>query len=207
MKKKVLTSAMALAMLAPTVSAFAATVEGSQQIGDADTNTPTAEMKVKGQVRNSAGAAPEGRIEVSLPTAVSFVVDQDGNVQTPANISIDNKSQCDVTLSVVNFTDSTPKEGIVLVDSDAELTTSPRSSVYLELTGNTASSALTHGTKIPNLATITATSTEGLTLRGEAGEAKNASVDGNGVTDEFTITFQVKKFVSNVGSGSTDSGR
>lgn len=193
MKKQVLTSAMALAMLAPTVSAFATTVGADQSISDQDTNTPTAEMKVNGQVRNKDGAAPEGRIEVSLPTSVSFVVDQAGNVQTPSNISVKNSSQCDIMLSVANFVDSTPKTGIVLQESNSDLETSSRSAVYLELIGNAASGVLKDGLKMSQLALVKSNSTEGLTLLGEAGKAADSTVDDNGVTDDFTITFQVKK--------------
>ncbi len=203
MKKQVLTSAMALAMLAPTVSAFATTVGADQSISDQDTNTPTAEMKVNGQVRNKDGAAPEGRIEVSLPTSVSFVVDQAGNVQTPSNISVKNSSQCDIMLSVANFVDSTPKTGIVLQESNTDLETSSRSAVYLELIGNAASGVLKDGLKMSQLALVKSKSTEGLTLLGEAGKAEDSTVDNDGVTDDFTITFQVKKYEAPSTDGST----
>lgn len=206
MKKQVLTSAMALAMLAPTVSAFATTVGADQSISDQDTNTPTAEMKVNGQVRNKDGAAPEGRIEVSLPTSVSFVVDQAGNVQTPSNISVKNSSQCDITLSVANFVDSTPKTGIVLQESNTDLETSPRSAVHLELIGNAASGVLKDGLKMSQLALVKSNSTEGLTLLGEAGKAEDSTVDNNGVTDDFTITFQVKKYEAPSSVGFTTPG-
>lgn len=206
MKKQVLTSAMALAMLAPTVSAFATTVGADQSISDQDTNTPTAEMKVNGQVRNKDGAAPEGRIEVSLPTSVSFVVDQAGNVQTPSNISVKNSSQCDIMLSVANFVDSTPKTGIVLQESNTDLETSPRSAVYLELIGNAASGVLKDGLKMSQLALVKSNSTEGLTLLGEAGKAEDSTVDNDGVTDDFTITFQVKKNAAPSSDGYTTPG-
>lgn len=196
MKKKVLTTAMALSMLAPTMTSFAATVDSETEMGAVsgiDTNEHSHHMKVKGMVRTSDGAAAEGRIEVSLPTSISFVVDQDGNVQTPTNISLENKSKCGVKVSIANFTDSTPKTGIVLMDSvdDANI----RSQVNLSLSGDTADVTLKHGMAATELLTLDSGVTKSLVLQGQAGTAKDTigAVDTEGVDDNFTLTLKVAK--------------
>lgn len=212
MKKQLLTSAMAVAMLAPTAAAFAAdaaTVTDGGVIAGQDTNTLSGQMGITGTVRNVDGAAAAGRIEISLPTAVSFVVDQAGNVQTPNNILVENQSQCGVEISIAGFTDSTPNSGITLIDSTTDLTTVGRDHVSLTLEGNVGgATALLHNNttmgpilELAEVGNAQKASSANLVLSGVAGSKKLVGTDGttptgvdaDGATDNFTITFQVAK--------------
>lgn len=202
-KKKVLTTAMALAMLTPTMTSFASSVTGSQTIGGEDTNISSGQISVNGQVRKADGTAAAGRIEVTLPTSVSFVVDQEGKVQTPTNITVTNNSQVPVDVSIANFTDSTPKEGvgITLVPDASGLENKGRNYVNLVLSGNDGNSVVlehdntTVGTILTLGDTTTGSNTANLVLSGTAGSKTNddSTLENNGTNDTFTITFHVSK--------------
>ena len=197
MKKKVLTSAMALAMLAPTVSTFAAT---NGVISGTDQATYSSDLSINGQVLNSDNQAPEGQLSVTLPTAASFVVDADGDV-TAANTGFEiiNNSSCDIDVKVSKFTDTTPTDGkgITIVDTSG-LTGKDRSYVNLTLLTQGGVSGkqvqlLSSGFTSQELGTIVAGATTGLTLVGQAGTEADQGNTGNGLQDDFTLTFTVSK--------------
>ena len=197
MKKKVLTSAMALAMLAPTVSTFAAT---NGVISGTDQATYSSDLSINGQVLNSDNQAPEGQLSVTLPTAASFVVDADGDV-TAANTGFEiiNNSSCDIDVKVSQFIDTTPTigEGITVV-SASELAAKDRSNVNLTLLTQGGVSGkqvelLTTGFTSQDLGTIVAGATTGLTLVGQAGQTDDEDTTAKGLTDRFTLTFTILK--------------
>ena len=197
MKKKVLTSAMALAMLAPTVSTFAAT---NGVISGTDQATYSSDLSINGQVLNSDNQAPEGQLSVTLPTAASFVVDADGDV-TAANTGFEiiNNSSCAIDVKVSKFTDTTPTvgQGITIVETSG-LTGKDRSYVNLTLLTQGGVSGkqvqlLSSGFTSQDLGTIVAGATTGLTLVGQAGTEADQDNTGNGLQDDFTLTFTVSK--------------
>lgn len=212
MKKKVLTTAAALAMLAPTMTSFAATpnkvVTGSQN------TSPTSDLKITGQVNNSSGQAPEGQISVTLPTAVSFVVDQDGVFTAADTMSIENNSQnVDITVSVSSFSDTTSMAGQgITVISESEFNDSSKSydrsyvALTLTATGGTSASnveLLSSGFTAQKLVDLDAGDTTGLTLNGQAGdsdynsaqtgEKNEQDIDQKGAQDSFTLQFKISK--------------
>ena len=84
MKKKLLSLVLAGAMVASTsVSAFAADTV-------INTNEGTANVTISGAVEGNNGEAPSGTISVSIPTALSFSVNKDGEV-SGGNIIINNE--------------------------------------------------------------------------------------------------------------------
>ncbi len=197
MKKKVLTSAMALAMLAPTVSTFAAT---NGVISGTDQATYSSDLSINGQVLNSDNQAPEGQLSVTLPTAASFVVDADGDV-TAANTGFEiiNNSSCGIDVKVSKFIDTTPTDGqgITIVDTSG-LTDKDRSYVNLTLLTQGGVSGkqvqlLSSGFTSQELGTIVGGATTGLTLVGQAGTEDDQGNTGNGLQDDFTLTFTVSK--------------
>lgn len=206
MKKQLLTSAMAMAMLAPTVSAFATTqdvtVSGSQQ---------SSELTITGQVSNSSGQLPE-QITVTMPTAASFMVDQDGNFSAPSNMTIQNKSKVGVAVSVSSFEDTNPAAGagITVVDFDrltGEAAKYDRSHVGLKLHAQSASGGsdvvLKHGTINQKLVDIDAQDNAPLTLTGTAGTGvkddgtvENESTSDlatSGANENFKLVFSIKR--------------
>lgn len=197
MKKKVLTTAMALAMLAPTMTSFAATT--TDTVGGDDKITHSSELQIAGSLLSNTNQAPEGQISVILPTAASFTVDADGTVITPTDLAITNNSSCEINVKVSKFTDSTPKdgEGITLVNA-AGLVSKDRSYVNLTLLPQGGTSGgqvelLSDGFRTGDLGTFVAGSATKLSLVGQAGQEDDASSIENGVRDDFTLTFTIAK--------------
>lgn len=209
MKKKVLTTAAALAMLAPTAAAFATTVT-EDTVGGKDSQKLNSNLTIEGSVQTSTGTAPEGQISVTLPTAISFVVDQNGDVIAPTGMSITNKSNVAIDITIESFTDSNPGAGIELVDTNnptVDLTTLNRSNVELALSVTGATSGASSGSTVKllhsmaktNFASIDANGTAGLALVGQAGtDADVNGVDATGTTDKFTLVFGISKKNSSV---------
>lgn len=212
MKKKVLTTAAALAMLAPTMTSFASsTLVGQNQThSENENNSINATVGVGGEVRNKNNVAPAGKIEVSLPSTLSFVVNPDGTVQTPTAITVTNNSaSANIVVSVAGFSDSTPDDGtnITVMNYDtlsSNLSSKDRSYVGLKLGGTYGgqqqSVNLEHDKVSPTpILNVTAQQTANLTLQGIAGTKELGTtgsytgVDETGTSDNFTITFQIKK--------------
>ena len=132
MKKKFLGLALAAAVALPATGVYADTTIGGNQ-----NDTFTHNVTVSGTVANKEGIAPEGKIEVELPTAMTFRVDQDGNFKG-SDFKVQNKSKVGIDVFVDEF--RTNAGGNITVKKKEELergkTTLNRSNVYLELTGN-----------------------------------------------------------------------
>ena len=100
MKKKLLSLLMAGAVVAgSTVPAFAST---TQTVDGLDSATLDAPVKVTGVVHDQNGSAPSGRLQVEVPTALSFTVDSQGRLNA-ASFTITNKSQAAINLNVGSF--------------------------------------------------------------------------------------------------------
>lgn len=205
--KKVLTTAAALAMLAPTMTSFASSTNTTTVAGPQHTSQ-TSELGITGTVNTTTGAAPEGQISVTLPTAVSFIVHEDGDVQAANSMSIENKStDVKVKVSVASFADTTKNEGEgITVVQESKLATSDRSFVNLKLVATGGESAsqvtlLSEGIQEQNLVTLAPTTQASLVLAGESGQQDHSSathkntqdIDSAGTTDTFTVVFKVAK--------------
>ena len=77
MKKKFLGLALATMVALPATSVYAA--GDNNIINGVDTQTYTQNVKVSGSVSNKQGIAPAGKIEVELPTSMTFSVDEASN--------------------------------------------------------------------------------------------------------------------------------
>lgn len=174
------------------------------------TQQHNSKLEITGQVNSSNGSVPAGQISVTLPTAVGFVVDQDGSLHVASSMSIvNNSSGVNISVYVTSFTDTTPGvgKGITVVEA-GDLTNKDRSFVSLSLsasggvnpaTVNLSSTGITEA----KLVDINADSQVGLVLNGQAGKNKYTTVtDGNknqidvdsqGVSDQFTLVFKITK--------------
>ena len=145
MKKKLLSLVLAGAMVASTsVSAFA------------DDATYTIDDKVKehqvditGNVQNQAGNVVPGTISVTVPTAVSFTINKEGEI-TGGDIVVRNSSDDKVEVVAKEFTDTTPAGKIVLVkeselENQIDNNSEDKRYVSLNLTGNGKSVGLISG--------------------------------------------------------------
>ena len=89
MKKKFLGLAMAAAIALPASSAYAANNDTTLIFDDTDSRNH--QVKVTGSITKDDGAAPAGKIQVELPTTMSFTVNQNGNFKS-ADYIVNNKS-------------------------------------------------------------------------------------------------------------------
>lgn len=206
MKKKLLSLVLAGAMVASTsVSAFA---ESVTTITKPDTEEPTVNVKVTGEVLNEGGVRPNGNFNVTVPTAASFTVSKEnGVISVP--IKVQNNGTQDIDVYAQEFVDSTKKagEGITVVDK-AGIASQNRTYVTLKLIGGVDTAYLktesnggsgkgvytesgvqadSEGIKIAH---IQREDSEDLTLSGESGKTGEVS---EGVRDTFTLTLKIKK--------------
>lgn len=203
MKKKFLGLALAAAVALPATGVYADTIGGTQN------QTLNHNVTVTGTVSNKKGIAPEGKIEVELPTAMTFRVDQDGNFQG-SDFRVENKSKVGIDVFVDEFRTNS---GNITVKKKTELEgqkgTLDRSNVYLELSGNDGGQ-----TKTVDLAKVSETSEDErkilnvsggntglIQLKGGAGTASAAGssnespagIDKDGASGDFTLIYKIKK--------------
>lgn len=206
MKKKFLGLALAAAVALPATGVYADTIGGNQN------DTFTHNVTVTGTVSNKDGIAPEGKIEVELPTSMTFRVDQDGTFEG-SDFKVQNRSSVGIDVFVDEF--RTNAGGNITVKEKEELeqqkTTLNRSNVYLELTGNVGGVKQTidlskvseieeENRKILN---VSGGSTGLIQLQGGAGKSldtgANSSkenpqgIDKNGASGDFTLIYKIKK--------------
>lgn len=212
MKKKFLGLALAAAVALPATTAYAASDTQSVEMGKNDTQNVT--VPISGTIRNHQGQAPEGRIEVELPTKMAFTVDEDGNLPN-TTYTIQNRSQeVSIDVSVATFSGGSTataggSDGIKLHPSTT-VSTNPnekyRNEVELKLTnaqdplksvdlGNFKS--LNESQRL--LATVDSGQTNSIVLSGVAGKkpsndvSGDSTVDSKGANEEFNLVFSIKK--------------
>lgn len=158
-----------------------------------DTETLTQNVKVTGTVRKKDGSAPDGKIEVELPTTMSFSVDQKGNFSA-GEFKVTNHSSTDIQVSVLGFMDLTPNSGISVKPIGEEMSNLDRSNLNLALLGNTGYVDL--GSKIDSEKVILEVLPSGsgfISLLGQSGKSIGENVDANGANDQFNLVFNIKK--------------
>lgn len=179
-----------------------------QNVTGSDSQQYNPQLKINGQVTSENGELPSGQINISLPSKVNFVVDQDGNLHGASNMIIKNNSlDVDITVTVASFSDSTPMGGITVVNSN-ELKDKDRSFVSLSLVPSGGQkpetvTLLSQGFIQSKLVDIESQSQVGLVLTGAAGKNSYQSstvvnrnkidIDSQGISDQFVLTFQIKK--------------
>ena len=209
MKKKFLGLALAAAVALPATGVYADTIT----IGGTQNQTLNHTVTVTGTVSNKQGIAPEGKIEVELPTSMTFRVDQDGTFQG-SDFKVENKSKVGIDVFVDEF--RTNAGGNITVQKKEELerqkTNLNRSNVYLELSGNDGGQ-----TKTVDLAKVSELSSEDqkkilnvsggntglIQLQGGAGTSLDTDagsrqdnpqgIDANGASGDFTLIYKIKK--------------
>ena len=190
MKKKLLSLLMAAAVVAgSTVPTFAQTYEAN------DTQTIDADVKVTGTVSNNKGIAPAGKIQVEVPTTLSFTVDQKSNFSAP-DLKITNKSQESIEVSVGSFNETINNGGITLQQHGQDLTSLDRSNVRLALKGNNGYVDLANVNSLTKISIIASNDSDNIQLLGDAGLAQDLTgtgVDTNGASEDFNLVFKIAK--------------
>lgn len=130
MKKKFLSLMMAAAVVATTsVSAFAADTTPVTESGG------TANVTINGSVDSNNGNSAPGTINVSVPTAMNFRVDNKGNLEG-SKITITNRGADKVEVLAYEFRNNTPNSGITVKAPKSGVDFQKRSDVALWLEGN-----------------------------------------------------------------------
>ncbi len=196
MKKKFLGLALATAIALPASSVYA--TGDTTRIEFENTATQNYDVTVKGSIKNKQGQAPAGKIEVELPTTMSFTVDQNGKF-TGTEYRVTNKSQEAITVSLGDFTETQPGGGIELVEiaENGEMAGKKRNEVKMALLGDNThidlSKAAEHKGK--KLIDVEGNNNVGtIQLAGVAGtEDIVGDTSDKGVSEDFKLVLQIKK--------------
>ena len=209
MKKKFLSLMMAAAVVATTsVSAFAEDTTNVTAYGD------TANVTINGSVDADNGDSAPGTISVSIPTAMNFRVNKEGNLDG-SKITITNRGVDKVEVLAYEFTNNKPNSGIV-VKAPGDVTTSvTRANVALWLEGKSGRAYLKSETAGSNkkgicdengaepsggegivVSKIEANNgTDVLTLGGHAGTTA-LNNENKALSGDFTLKLKIKKATS-----------
>ena len=210
MKKKFLGLALAAAVALPATSAYAANDTQSIEMGKNDTQSVT--VPISGTIRNNQGQAPEGRLEVELPTKMAFTVDQDGDLPS-TTYTVQNRSKdIGIELSVASFSGGSDSAGnstgIKLYQKNQVSNSRAdkyRNEIELQLTNSKDHKEIDLGSfntlsaSDTKLATIAAGDTNSIVLSGVAGKKAStdisggSDVDSKGATEDFNLVFSIKK--------------
>ena len=198
MKKKLLTLVLAATMVVGTAVTASATTNTKTttvefSTGDGSTTTP---VTIDGTISTAQGAAPAGKVQVEVPTQMSFMVDKEGNFKS-TSYTVKNKSQSSIKVSVESFRKRNSNGPITLKKKADVLTSLDRSNIKLLLVGD-AGKEVDLGdfanASDKELVTVEAEGTKIITLQGEAGQSINShNVDENGASDEFDMVFKIAK--------------
>ena len=206
MKKKFLALALAGAVAMPVVANASTNVNNFQ--GD-NTSPLDANLTIKGSVSNATGQAPVGKLQVELPTAVSFTVDQAGNFQSAGNFKITNKGTDSIDIDVAQFSDT--RQGGITVKTRSEMGAGKRSSlnradVSILLSGNTASPVdlgevmknktakhIVEDLQGGNSINIAIDGLAGTGAGGNVDSSTSATLDQAGTSEDFTLRFVISK--------------
>lgn len=216
MKKKLLSLVLAGAMVASTsVSAFA-DAPRTQEVTSFNEGSNTANVEIKGSVDKNNGDSAAGTISVSIPTALNFRVDKNGDI-SGGKITITNNGVDSVDVTAFKFQDRTPGTKIT-VKTPQNLDSLTRDNVVLSIRGNKAKKAyfktVTAGQDESGIVDETGNDeangikvstirgygdTDELSLEGYAGKGELTDTDAiaNGITDDFTLTLKVTKAENN----------
>lgn len=209
MKKKLLSLVLAGAMVASTsVSAFAdeITIDG---------NGKDHKIEMTGRVEDANGNIPSGTITVTVPTAVSFTIAQNGDINAGTIEIVNRNSEKEkVKVVVKEFNDPNPASGIVLVkeaDVDGEDNTNSLVHAALRLQGDKTSVELvskksdsvtglinTQGQQVQTsedtiLGEAWDTSSLTLRLTGRTKSGYRAPEAGSSIKNNFSLLLKIQK--------------
>lgn len=212
MKKKLLSLVLAGAMVASTsVSAFADSDKSiSVGVGEKEHT-----VKVTGNVTDDANTVVPGTINVSIPTAVAFTVNSQGDVDS-ANINITSDSDEGIEVIAYKFIDPSENSKITVV-SKSELEskkgdisntnrfvslsiTGGSKEVVLKSTGSKTGIFKENGTEEyelnekPVIGTVSRDNDLNLTIEGKAAKQENGyQAPASPIKDDFQLILKLKR--------------
>lgn len=215
MKKKLLSLVLAGAMVASTsVSAFADATETTYKIENS--KEVKHQVTVTGNVTDRNNTIVPGTISVTIPTAVSFRVDSNGNIDS-AEINITSDSEDSVDIIAHKFIDPSVDSKIIVVPQ-SELNDSGNTSenryISLNITGGdmnvalkssngkTSTGIIKNGTteypesESPVIGTVTRNKSLNLRIEGKAAkdsDGTNYTPPTSPIRDDFQLILKIKK--------------
>lgn len=200
MKKRFLGLALATAIALPATSVHAA---GTTIINGNNTQVLDHNVQVSGSVSNNQGTAPAGKIQVELPTTMAFTVDQSSNFIAPT-YTVKNQSSQGITVAVSEFREGNKNGGITLEEIAGFTPSSQdRSHMGISLNGNVSGASTSVDLSQVNpsgddILDVDANGSGVLTLTGVVGTKPSSNsggvdVDTNGVQEDFTLVFKIRK--------------
>ncbi len=183
-----------------------------ENITGSDTVEHEHNIYITGNIADENGQIKPGTLQVKVPTTAAFKVDKDGNFST-ASITITNQGTQNIDVYAYKFIDVNGTSGIDITSKSQVTTNSsdtPRSNIALNIGGNRGTAYFK--TETPNsensgiyenpdltnksrdgikISTISPTSSDKLTLNGEAGK-KTSGID-TAIQDTFTLILKIKK--------------
>ena len=205
MKKKFLGLAMVAMVALPATSVYAWDKNGNTLSGN-ESDIMTQDVTVTGEVKSSDGTVAEGRLEVVLPTSMSFSIDQKGNF-TDVDYKVTNNSPTAISVGIQQFRETIANGGITLKDKTAtsQMNNLPRNNVQMALVGDNNGGTTRYvdlgDPANQNLQTtkplidVESKQTGIIQLLGNAGKDTSSETEElqKGMTEKFTVVFEVKK--------------
>ena len=206
MKKKFLSLMMAAAVVATTsVSAFAAgndvtVTNDGQQVP----------VTIEGSVNGDHDKPAPGTLSVTVPTALSFAVKNDGTVEG-TQIRVENNGTQEIKVYAYQFMDTTIGGNITIHNDNGSNELQKRSDVMLKIKGNAGTAAFKSESdsransgvyaldKTPAnndgilISSIIQGQNDNLKLIGQAGNQPLETNNDTGINDTFTLRLKIKK--------------
>ena len=214
MKKKLLSLVLAGAMVASTsVSAFATTTT-THEVGE--NKEAEHQVTVNGNIANSSDHILPGTISVTIPTAVSFTINNKGKIDS-GTINITSNSEDKVDVIAYQFIDPTKDSKITVVPAktlgnETDSSSDTNRHISLSITGGTKEVGLksTDGTTSgilkddgteylltdkPVLGTVNQSTPLNLKISGTAanGTSQDYEAPTNAVREEFKLILKIQK--------------
>lgn len=213
MKKKLLSLVLAGAMVASTsVSAFADTTDKTVTVGSGETKH---KVTVTGNVTDGQNAIVPGTISVTIPTAVSFKVNSQGEIDS-AIINITSDSQESVDVIAYKFIDPSENSKITVVpasklEENKELSTDDNRFISLSIKGGdkdvelksangTTTGIIESGeteyaeSNSPVIGTVTQGNSLRLRVEGKVAKPSNGyRPPASPIKDDFQLMLKIKK--------------
>ena len=192
MKKKFLGLALATAIALPASSVYAT---NSETITGNEGTPLEKEVTVTGNIKTSNGLAPDGKLEVELPSTMQFTVDKNGEF-SGTTYKVTNRSKSPIEVSLGSFAQTGTAINLLGTDQESNMPSKKRNDVILALVGDGGDhvdlSDPIKGRKLLDVAGDNGVGT--IELAGLAGkQAMDDDKDATGVSSSFKLVFQIKK--------------
>ena len=198
MKKKFLALALAGAVAMPVVANASTVLSGPED------NPLEQNVSITGSIDSADGLAPQGTLQVEVPTAMAFSVNKAGVFQAADNYDIVNNSKTAIKVDVTEFRETQPSTGVTVVSKSTLQNNQAqhnRATVALTLRGDAAVELVESGfSETPLFNKIDAGKSKTITLEGiagtkvtGAGSSQQEDPVKDGTSEQLIVKFRISK--------------